>query len=65
MVLTKTNGYVDAHMNTSGDGVIVSMCQYPVSGSTVITKEEAKQLADQLYKLVYSGLAQPELMEAA
>lgn len=51
MIDTKTFGHIDAQFSNSGE-VIVSFCQYPASGSTVITKDEARRFADEIYALL-------------
>lgn len=64
MITTSFAGYVDAQLTTDGSQILISMCQYPVSGSTVITKDEAKQLADLLYEIAGAGRS-VDLKEAA
>ena len=63
MINTKTGGYVSAQVTESKTGVLISFCQYPASGSTVLSIEEAVKLADSIYEL--AGANQFENYQAA
>lgn len=64
MIETKAFGYIGAQFSNSGD-VIIDFCQYPASGSTVITKEEARKFADEIYELLNETSVEPSLRQVA
>jgi len=64
MINTQSNGYINAQFSNSGE-VLVSFCQYPASGSTVISKEEARKFADEIYELLDAPSGGVELRQVA
>lgn len=64
MIDTKSFGHIGAQFSNSGD-VIIDFCQYPASGSTVITKEEARKFADEIYELLDAPSGEVELRQVA
>lgn len=47
---TSSSGYVSAQVTNSGE-VLLAFCNYPASGSTVISISEASKLADLLHEI--------------
>lgn len=64
MIDTKSFGHIGAQFSNSGE-VLISFCQYPASGSTVITKEEARKFADEIYELLDAPSGEVELRQVA
>lgn len=64
MIDTKSFGHIGAQFSYEGN-VIIDFCQYPASGSTVITKEEARKFADEIYSLLNETVVEAEFMKIA